>query len=65
VGAAKPWLPMHPNFTEFCTESQRRNPASIWMFYRDLISLRKQHKALVSHSSVLSKGLSKETTLVP
>jgi glycosidase len=43
---------MHPNFTEFCTESQRRNPSSIWMSYRDMIRLRKQHKALASYPSM-------------
>lgn len=42
---------MHPNFPEFRTESQRRNPASIWIFYQDMIRLRKEHKALVSYPS--------------
>nr|XP_036588013.1 Alpha-glucosidase 1 [Colletotrichum truncatum]KAF6799154.1 Alpha-glucosidase 1 [Colletotrichum truncatum] len=43
---AKPWLPAHPNFTTFCAEAQRRNPASVWRFYHDMIRFRQQHPGL-------------------
>ncbi|KAK1757020.1 alpha-amylase [Echria macrotheca] len=44
---AKPWLPPHPNFSVLCAEAQRRDPASVWTFYRDMIRLRRQHPGLI------------------
>ncbi|MEM9153794.1 MAG: alpha-glucosidase [Cyanobacteria bacterium P01_F01_bin.33] len=41
-----PWLPVHENYTELNVETALAKPTSILNFYRDLIRIRKQSKAL-------------------
>ena len=38
-----PWRRVNPNYTETNAESQRRDPNSVFSFYRQLIHLRKNH----------------------
>ncbi|KAK3939398.1 alpha-amylase [Diplogelasinospora grovesii] len=45
--SAHPWLPIHPNLEEFAAEKQIRDHDSVWVFYRNMIRLRKEHKALI------------------
>lgn len=42
-----PWIKVNPNYTEINVEAALANPKSIWHYYQNLISLRKQHLALV------------------
>ncbi len=41
-----PWLPLAPGFGTRNVEFQRRDPRSVWSFYRDLIALRRASTAL-------------------
>jgi alpha-glucosidase len=41
-----PWLPLHPGYPGRNVEAQRRDPRSVWSFYRDLIALRRSSPAL-------------------
>jgi alpha-glucosidase len=44
----KPWLPVNPDFSEGVNiEEQRRDPGSIWHFYRRMLHLRKRLPALM------------------
>ena len=36
-----PWLKVNPNYTSINAAEQRKNPESVWNFYKKLISLRK------------------------
>lgn len=42
----KPWLPVHPNYTEVNVQQALQDPDSIWNFYRQLLQVRKQSGAL-------------------
>jgi alpha-glucosidase len=42
----KPWLPLHPSFPERSVASQRKDPASVFSFYRELLRLRRGSQAL-------------------
>ncbi|ANY74990.1 glucohydrolase [Paenibacillus ihbetae] len=42
-----PWIKVNPNYTEVNVDSAMKDPKSIYHYYRKLIALRKQHKALV------------------
>ncbi|NEO83001.1 MAG: alpha-glucosidase [Spirulina sp. SIO3F2] len=44
--AVKPWLPVHPNYTEMNVQQALQDPDSIWNFYRQLLQVRKQNGAL-------------------
>ncbi|MGB0564724.1 MAG: glycoside hydrolase family 13 protein [Spirulinaceae cyanobacterium] len=44
--APKPWLPVHPNYTEVNVQQAQQDPDSIWNFYRQLLQVRKQSNAL-------------------
>jgi alpha-glucosidase len=44
-----PWMPMRTDVAERNVEVQRRDPRSVWSFYRDLLSLRRA-------SAVLRRG---------
>ncbi|MFC7204081.1 alpha-glucosidase [Haloferax namakaokahaiae] len=46
-GEATPWMPVNPNKDEVNAEVARSDPESIWHFYRELISLRKERDVLV------------------
>lgn len=42
----KPWLPVHPNYTVRNVENQRKDPQSLFHYYRKLLALRKQYRVL-------------------
>ncbi len=42
-----PWIRVNPNYAEINVERARKDGNSIWYFYRELISLRKKHPAMV------------------
>ncbi len=42
----RPWLPLEPGYPSRNVEAQRRDPRSVWSFYRDLIALRRSSPAL-------------------
>jgi alpha-glucosidase len=42
----KPWLPLHSNYMERNVLTQKEDPDSLYCFYRQLIQLRRQEKAL-------------------
>lgn len=43
---AKPWLPVHPDYTRRNVAAQRDDPASLFNFTRKLLALRREHPAL-------------------
>ena len=43
---ARPWLPLHPDYTTRNVETMREDPDSLFNFYRSLIALRRSHAAL-------------------
>lgn len=43
---AEPWLPLEPGFEQKSVWAQRRDTQSIYCLHRDLISLRRRHRAL-------------------
>ncbi|AFH63803.2 oligo-1,6-glucosidase [Paenibacillus mucilaginosus K02] len=45
--AGTPWLAVNPNCHEINAEEARRNPDSIFHYYKKLIALRKQHDIMV------------------
>lgn len=42
----KPWLPVHPEYEQRNVEAQRKNPQSLFNFYKQLIKVRKDLPAL-------------------
>lgn len=42
-----PWIAVNPNYTDINVEEARRNPDSIYHYYRRLIALRKQNPVVV------------------
>ena len=38
-----PWLGVNPNYVEINAEDERKDPNSVWQFYRRLIRLRKEY----------------------
>jgi alpha-glucosidase len=44
--SGKPWNKLHPNFPERNVNAMIHDPNSLWIFYRDAIQQRKNHKAL-------------------
>ena len=44
---ADPWLPISDDYRKRNVEMQRRDPGSIFLFYRTLIALRRRYPALV------------------
>ncbi|QDP41877.1 glycoside hydrolase family 13 protein [Radiobacillus deserti] len=42
-----PWLKVNPNFKEINVEREMKDDTSIYHYYKDLITLRKQHDVLV------------------
>ncbi|ELZ85637.1 alpha-glucosidase [Haloferax elongans ATCC BAA-1513] len=45
--AAEPWMPVNPNKDEINVADARADPDSVWHYYRDLISLRKERDVIV------------------
>ena len=45
--SSTPWLPINSNFQSINVEEQKKRPDSIYAFYKELISLRKENKVLV------------------
>ena len=43
-----PWIAVNPNYTQINAEAERRNPDSVYQFYRKLIRLRKEHPVFVN-----------------
>lgn len=50
---AKPWIPLHPDYTSVNVEAELQDPHSILQCYRRLLRLRKNHVALNSGSLLL------------
>lgn len=48
--SGKPWLPIYSEYPTRNVKSMQQDPMSLWNFYRDTISVRKQSKALKSGS---------------
>ncbi|UVE49226.1 alpha-glucosidase [Haloferax larsenii] len=44
---AEPWMPVNPNKDEINVADARADPESVWHYYRDLISLRKERDVIV------------------
>jgi oligo-1,6-glucosidase/alpha-glucosidase len=44
----EPWLAVNPNYETVNARSQRRDPESVWHYYRRAIALRKGHPGLVA-----------------
>ena len=42
-----PWIEVNPNYTEINAESERKDPDSVYHFYRKLIHMRKEYLVLV------------------
>ena len=42
----RPWLPLRSDFPHLNVAAQRRDPRSVWAFYRDLLRLRRETPAL-------------------
>ena len=42
-----PWIAVNPNYTEINAEEERKDPNSVYQFYRGLIRLRKEHRVFV------------------
>lgn len=42
-----PWIAVNPNYTEINAEEERKDPNSVYQFYRGLIRLRKEHSVFV------------------
>ncbi|MGZ0084640.1 glycoside hydrolase family 13 protein [Caldibacillus thermoamylovorans] len=42
-----PWIQVNDNYRAINVEAERRDPHSVWSFYRRMIELRKQHELLV------------------
>lgn len=58
----RPWLPVNPNYTRINVEAQRKDPHSVFHFYRKLIALRRNHPAL-SRGDLAFLELSPDTLL--
>ena len=43
----RPWIRMNPNYTEINAESERKDPDSVYHFYRRLIHMRKEYPVFV------------------
>lgn len=41
-----PWLPLNDDFKEINVQTAQKDSTSLWWVYRNLLALRKQHKAL-------------------
>ncbi len=41
--SGRPWLPVNSNYREVNAEAERRDPDSVFCFYRELIRLRREH----------------------
>ncbi|WP_396613128.1 alpha-glucosidase [Haloferax sp. S1W] len=44
---AEPWMPVNPNKDAINVDAERADPDSVWHYYRDLISLRKDRDVVV------------------
>jgi len=42
----RPWLPVHPNYSDRNVKKQLQEPGSLLNFYKQLLNLRRQHNAL-------------------
>ncbi len=51
--AAKPWLPVNPNYTEINAQAALDDPDSIFYFYQTLIALRKRYEVIREGSFTL------------
>lgn len=49
-----PWIPLNPNFNWLNVKAQQQDPQSVLSFYKKMLQLRKEHKALVYGSTHLS-----------
>ena len=42
-----PWIKVNPNYQTINVEADRKNPDSIFHFYREMLAFRKKHKSLI------------------
>jgi glycosidase len=49
---AKPWLPVHPDFSRLNAAAQTKDSDSVLNFYKKMIQLRKEHGALFMHGII-------------
>ena len=45
--AGTPWIEVNPNYTEINAEAERRDPDSVFSYYRTLIRLRKEYPVFI------------------
>ena len=57
----KPWLPVHPDYTERNVEAQNTRPDSMLNFTRNLIKLRRENPALLRGDFTLLTETPKDT----
>ena len=43
----KPWMRVHDDYKEWNVEAQRKDPKSVWTFWKRMLQLRKDYEALV------------------
>ncbi len=48
-GDGQPWLPQPERWSELTADRQRKDPESMWAFYRDLLALRRSVAAPAGH----------------
>ncbi|MBM7693993.1 alpha-glucosidase [Peribacillus deserti] len=70
-----PWMKVNPNYTDINVQAQKEDPDSIYHFYKKMITIRKEHEALIygdyqlvleNHPSVYAytRNLDNQTVLV-
>ena len=52
----KPWMRVHDDYKEWNVEAQRKDPNSVWAFWKRMLQLRKEYEALVYGTSSRCMG---------
>src|SRR5699024_11377338 len=47
ISDGTPWIEVNPNYTEINAETERRDPDSVFSYYRTLIRLRKEYPVFI------------------
>jgi len=45
----KPWMRVHDDYKEWNVEVQRKDPKSVFSFYKNLLQVKKDNLVMVSH----------------
>ncbi len=53
-----PWMKITPDYRKYNAEDEAKNPDSVLEFYKKVIALRKEHKALVYGEFIIANGIS-------